>query len=105
MRPLGVTISANRSFILDPLNVLRPIVEHFAIGMIAYRRCGIRKVAPLAPSLPGGAGAIAYASQVSRQSSRAQRSTKWCAADPGPIPRNCRWDSAIQQLTQGYVGP
>src|SRR5262245_14685068 len=26
--------------------------------------------------------AIAYASQVSRLSSRAQRSTKWCAADP-----------------------
>src|SRR5262245_17339470 len=27
---------------------------------------------------------VAYASRVSRLSSRAQRTTKWCAADPGP---------------------
>src|SRR5215475_12987704 len=39
---------------------------------------------PLAPPLPACGRAIAYASQLSRLSSRAQRSTKWCAADPGP---------------------
>src|SRR5262245_33583902 len=39
---------------------------------------------PPAPPLPARGRGIAYASQVSRLSSRAQRSTEWCAADPGP---------------------
>src|SRR5262245_42028569 len=48
---------------------------------------------------PPASRAIAYASQVSRLSSRAQRSTEWCAADPGP-----KYPGIRKKGTAGVVG-
>src|SRR5262245_21865618 len=50
--------------------------------------------------LPARGRVIAYASQVSRLSSRAQRSTKWCAADPGP-----KYPGIGKEVRQGYLDP